>query len=330
MKRTALASVAVAGLLSSALAADYKAVPDWLKLPPSRPQLGNMHGDVAVSSRGEVYVSVMDTNAGVQVFAPDGKWLRNVPGAPSDFHGFVIHKDKDGEFIYGARLNAQEILKLTLDGDVKLRIPASAIPDEFKNTRAGKGKNKDKPETFVRLTAMDVAPNGDLFVVDGYSTDYIHRFDSKGNYLKSFGGRKKEPYNFNTLHKIAIDARFNPPRIIGCDREALRVIHLSLDGDFLGVVNNEMLRPAAVAIWGDYAAVGEIKGQVSLLDKSGKVVAKLGTNPNADEVANNKTEPARWRPGIFTAPHGVAFDAKGNLYVAEYSIFGRVHRYDRQ
>ena len=80
--------------------------------------------------------------------------------------------------------------------------------------------NEGKP--FVRLTGMDVAPNGDWFVTDGYASSNIHVFDKTGKYLKSFGG-KKEPYNFSTLHKIAIDTRFDPPRIICCDRENKRV-----------------------------------------------------------------------------------------------------------
>src|SRR5690242_12817438 len=86
------------GLLCAALvcgvttvaATGYSIVADWLKLPAGRPQLGNMHGDIAVSSKGEVFVSVQDPAAGLQVYAPDGTFLRNVNGAPSDFHGFVI------------------------------------------------------------------------------------------------------------------------------------------------------------------------------------------------------------------------------------------------
>ncbi|HEY6167906.1 MAG TPA: hypothetical protein VI454_07695 [Verrucomicrobiae bacterium] len=325
MNKTILSALTLAALLGNAAALDYKAVPDWAKLPADRPQIGPMHGDVAVSSKGDVYVSVMDSKdlkGGVQVYAPDGKFLRNVPNAPSDLHGFVIHKEKGGEFIYGARLGAGNILKLTLDGKEVLNIPPSAISDEFKN------KGKDGKPT-LRLTAMDVAPNGDLFVTDGYSSDYVHHFDKNGKYLKSFGG-KKEPYGFKTLHKIAIDTRFSPPRIIGCDRANLRVIHMSLDGEFLGVIAKDMLLPAAVAIHGDYAAIGEIKGQITILDKTGKVVAKFGTNTHEDEVGTNKTEPAKWRPGIVTAPHGVAFNEHGDVFASEYTLFGRVHRFNRQ
>jgi hypothetical protein len=330
--------LAVAASLGSALAADYKAVPDWYSFPDGKKIIGNMHGDIAVASNGEVYVSVMDPKAGVQVFGADGKWLRNVPNAPSDFHGFVIHKDADGiEYIYGPRLSAGNIVKLTLDGKEVLNIPPSAIPDEFKNktpkTKKGPdGKevpNPDGDKPIVRLTAMDVAPNGDLYVTDGYSSDYVHRFDKTGKYIKSFGG-KQPPYSFATLHKIAIDTRFDPPRIIGCDRANGRMVHMSLDGDFLGVITTGLHMPAAVTIHGDLAIVGELKGPITVLDKAGKIVAQMGTNDHPEEVGTNKAAPDVWRPGIVTAPHGVACDAKGDIFVSEYNMYGRVHRFNRE
>jgi hypothetical protein len=307
---------------SKAAAPQYKAVPNFLKLPAGLEKMGNAHGDVAIAANGDVYVSITaGPKAGIQVYNSDGKYLHNVPDAPKDFHGFVIREDKGKEYIYGASLSGQKIHKLSLAGDRILTISGDSIPDQFK--RKGRGKN---PKPSLRLTAMDVAPNGDLFVVDGYSSDFIHHFDRSGNYIKSFGGKGKAPYNFKTLHKIAIDTRFDPARIIGVDRENMRAVHLSLEGEFLGVINNELLRPAAVAIHGDYAAIGEIKGRVALLDKRGKIVAKIGFNDDPKNAMNNKTPPARWFPGIFTAPHGVAFNAKGDLFVAEYSVFGRVHR----
>lgn len=319
-----MAFVLAMGLQLQAAAPDYEVVPKFLKLPAGLEKMGNAHGDVAIASNGDVYVSITaGEKKGVQVYDSTGKYLRNVKDAPSDFHGFVIRKQKDGEFIYGAGLGSQNIYQLTLQGKKVMTIPPSSIPDKFK--KKGRGKNA---KLGLRLTAMDVAPNGDLFVVDGYSNDYIHHFDKKGKYLKSFGGRGKAPYNFKTLHKIAVDTRFSPPRIIGVDRENMRAIHVSLEGKFLGVINNEMLRPAAVAVHGDYAAIGEIKGRVALLDKSGKVVKTLGFNDNPKNAMNNKTPPERWFPGIVTAPHGVAFNEKGDLFVAEYSVFGRVHRFN--
>ena len=305
----------MAALALPVLGANYTVVPNWAKVPAGETQIGNMHGDVAVSSKGEVYVSVQGgPKVGIQVYSAKGKYLRNVPGAPGDFHGFVIKKLAGGEHIYGARLGGQNILKLTLDGKVILDIPATAIPNEHKNGNR------------VRLTAMDVAPSGDLFVGGGYSSDKIHHFDKAGKYIKSFGGKKE--FGTKTLHKICIDTRYSPPRILGADREGLRLIHVSLEGKFFGVYAKDVLRPAAVAVHGDLAVTGEIKGRATLYDKNGKVVAQLGHNTKPGETATNRLAPAKWRPGFFSAPHGVAFNAAGDLFVAEYTVFGRIHRFN--
>jgi hypothetical protein len=306
--------------------------------------IGAAHGDVAVSSTGDVYVSLLagSPRSGIQVFAADGSYLRNLPDAPNDFHGFVIHKEPDGEFIYGARLQGQSIVKMQLDGTVVMTIDGSAIPDEYKskpkpnpaqaNKAAGKKAGKAPAEAskplVLRLTAVDVAPDGRIFVVDGYGADYIHVFDAKGKYQRSFGG-KAAPYGFKTNHKIAIDTRFEPPRIFCCDRENRRAVYLSLDGDVLGVTP-DLKRPAAVAMFGDLAAVAEIEGRISLLDKNGKTVKTLGENSVAEQTATNKVPPSDWRTGVLTAPHGIAFNRDGDIFVTEFNMYGRVLRWNLQ
>jgi hypothetical protein len=323
MKKIALILAGAAFLLAPASAAtDFTAVAYWLKLPQGRPNLGNMHGDVAVSSTGEVYVSVQDPTAGLQVYASDGKFLRNVPNAPSDFHGFVIRKQADGEFIYGATMRGQTVVKMRLDGGIVMTIGSSSIPDQFKVTNARSG------QLALLLTGLDVAPNGDIYVTDGYASDFIHRFDRNGKYLSSFGG-KAAPYSFNTLHKLAIDTRFEPARLIAVDRANNRVVHMTLTGEFLGVVATDLLLPAAIAITGDYAVIGELTGRVTVLDKSGAVAARVGTNTEQG-VGTNKIPPAQWKTGLVLAPHGVALNDRGDLFVAEFNSFGRVHRFNRR
>jgi len=323
MKRITLALVSSIALLTTAGAAsNYTVTPDWLKLPAGRAQLGNQHGDVAVSSTGDVYVSVQDPQAGLQVFSPDGTFLRNVPAAPSDFHGFVIRKQADGEFIYGATLRGQTIVKMTLEGTIVMTIGSSSIPDQFKV------RNARSNQLALLLTGLDVAPNGDLYVTDGYASDYIHRFDRNGNHISSFGG-KQAPYSFNTLHKLAIDTRFQPARLIVCDPANNRVVHLGLDGTFIGVVAQDLLLPAAIVIDGDSAIVGELNGRVTVLDKAGAVVTRIGANTEQG-TGTNKIPPAQWRQGFVLSPHGVALNARGDLFVSEFSAFGRVHRFDKQ
>ena len=322
MKHACLVGLTALALISTSSAAgDFTVAANWLKLPEGRAQLGNQHGDVAVSSTDDVYVSVQDPTAGLQVFAPDGKFLRNVNGAPSDFHGFVIHKEAGGEFIYGSTLRGQTIVKMTLDGAIVMTIGSSSIPDQYKV------RNARSNQLALLLTGLDIAPNGDIYVADGYASDYIHRFDKTGKYLASFGG-KNPPYSFNTLHKLAIDTRFSPARIIACDRANNRVVHLSLDGQFVGVVAKDLLLPAAIVIDGDNAIVGELTGRVTVLDKSGAVVTRIGANTEQG-VGTNKLPPAQWREGFVLAPHGVALNAHGDLFVSEFSAFGRVHRFNR-
>ena len=294
--------------------------PSWLTLPANRDEVGNMHGDIAVSSNGDVYVSVGDPKAGLQVYGNNGKWKRNVPNAPSDLHGFVIKKEGKQEFIYAVRVRGGELLKLTLEGKTVLKIPESSIPDEFKR----KGKD-GKP--FVRLTSADVAANGDIFLTDGYASDHIHQFDKKGKYLNSFGG-KNAPYGFRTLHKLVIDSRFNPARIIGMDRANNRVVHMGLDGKFIGVVEEGLLLPACVHIHGDWAVIGELRGRVTILDKKGNTYAQVGGNSKKDEIGTNRTPPTKWREGIVTAPHGITCNSKGDIFVSEWNISGRVHRFN--
>jgi hypothetical protein len=322
MKRTFFALMSSIGLLVTVSAAgDYTVAANWLKLPEGRAQLGNQHGDVAVSSAGDVYVSVQDPTAGLQVYSPEGKFLRNVNGAPSDFHGFVIHKEPGGEFIYGATLRGQTIVKMTLEGNIVMTIGSASIPDQYKI------RNARSNQLALLLTGLDVAPNGDIYVADGYASDYIHRFDRTGKYLMSFGG-KNPPYSFSTLHKLAIDTRFTPARLIACDRANNRVVHLSLEGVFLGVVAKDLLLPAAIVIDGENAIVGELRGRVTVLDKAGAVVARVGANTE-EGVGGNKLPPAQWREGFLLSPHGVALNARGDLFVSEFSAFGRVHRFNR-
>jgi hypothetical protein len=316
----AIAAAAVAVMADTAPV--FQAVTAWPMLPAGRDKIGNMHGDVAVSARGEVYVSVQDPEAGLQVFSPDGTFLRSVPNAPSDLHGFIINREPDGEYLYGVRLREQAVVKMTLDGKDVMTISSSAFPESLKVRNARSG------QLALALTDVVVGPGGDLYVSDGYASDVIHRFDRTGKYLTSFGG-KKEPYGFSILHKLAIDTRFQPARIIACDRANNRVVHLSLDGEFLGVVAKDLLLPAAIVIYKDYAIVGELRGRVTVLDRSGAAVEQLGANTDAG-VGGNQIPPERWRLGIFGAPHGVAINEHGDLFVSEFNAFGRVHRFNRQ
>ena len=181
----------------------------------------------------------------------------------------------------------------------------------------------------LALTSADVAPNGDIYVVDGYGTSWIFIFDSKGNFKKQFGG-PVEPFKLANCHKVHIDTRFEPARLFLCDRGNKRIMHASLDGDLLGVIATDLRNPSSASFHGDYVCIAEIAGRVSVWDKEGKMVAALGTNDTPGQTNTPGVAPANWRDDVVTSPHGITFDANGNILETEWNKFGRVLRWNRK
>jgi hypothetical protein len=287
--------------------------------PAGMETVGDMHGDVAVAPNGDIYVSVEHgPRPGIQVYDARGRYRRNLPGAPTDFHGFVITTAGGRTpYILGARLDAQEVVKMDLDGHVLLRIGAAAVPDRYKSTA--------KDMQPLNLTAAVAAPNGDIYAVDGYGRDFIHHFSPAGAYLGTFGG-PDAPWGFENCHKIAIDPRFDPVRLLCTDRLHGRLVAMTLDGQVIGTIAEALDWPSALATRGEHLAVAELAGRVTVLDRDGKVVARYGANDRPQETKTNEIAPAAWRDTVFYAPHGIAYDRKGNLLVSEWSKWGRVSR----
>lgn len=283
-------------------------------------EIGDSHGDVAIAPNGNIYVSVQGgERSGLQVYDKRGQYLRNLPDAPTDFHGFIITKagGKDA-YILGARLQGQEIVKLDLAGKVLMRIPSTSIPDRYKG-------NNVNGDLSVRLTGVAAAPNGDIYAVDGYGRDFIHHFARDGQYLGTFGG-VEAPWNFKLCHKIGIDPRFRPVRLVCVDRRHGRLVAMNLDGQVIGTVAEGLDEPAAIAFFKNDLAVAELGGRVTILDRGGQVIARVGANETAEQTKNNNVPPSAWQDHLFYAPHGIAYDDKGNLLVAEFSKWGRVSR----
>ncbi|RDV27598.1 hypothetical protein DXV75_04920 [Alteromonas aestuariivivens] len=318
-----------AGLAHEGSHHSYEVSNEWQELADGREVIGKAHGEIDVAADGKFYVSIMgdDTvKGGIRIYSAAGQYLGDVPNGPDDFHGFVIHRAKDGqEYLYGASLVQQRLIKMTLDGKVVLSVDARhAVPSQFHSSGV-LPDNQPRPE--LRLTAVAIDSDDNIYTVDGYGKDFIHKFDAEGNYLSTFGGREV-PYNFHNCHKIHIDPRFEPNRLMCTDRKKGRLIHMQLDGTLIGVYADELRRPSSVAFYNDIAAIAEISGRVSLLDKAGNTVKTLGTNDVDDEINTNNTSPEKWREGVFTAPHGITFDANGNLFITEWNLWGRIVRYD--
>lgn len=296
----------------------YTLTPDFISPPPGKETIGDGHGEIRVDSAGLIYVSVQgQAEGGIQVYSAEGKYLKHLAGTPGSLHGFVIKKDAAGEFIYAAVLGEARVLKMTLEGKTVLEIPTTSFPAE----QASKG---------LKLTSCDVAPNGDIYVVDGYGKDWIFVFDKEGKFKSVFGGQG-EPLNLRNAHKVFIDPRFEPARLLVCDRGNNRILHTDLEGKLIGVVaDKDLRRPSSVSFHGDLMCVAEIAGRVSVFDKEGKLLTSLGVNDVAGETNTPRMKPTEWRTGTVTSPHGITFDKDGNILETEWNSYGRVLRWTAQ
>ena len=312
MNRLHLFAFLVAAVSASA-EVSYEFQADFIKPPPGKQQIGNGHGEIACDSEGNFYVSVQEKDAGIQVYDKTGAFVKALPLPPS-LHGFVVRKDGDGEYLFAAVLGEQKVIKCKLDGSVVMTIPT----DEFPADKRAKG---------LKLTNCDVAPNGDIYVVDGYGQSYIFVFNREGKFKSVFGG-PVEPLKLKNAHKIFIDRRFEPARVMICDRGNRRMMHTDLAGNLIGIIAENMRNPSSASFHGDLMCVAEIAGNVSVWDKENKNVANLGTSPAMTNTP--KIEPKDWQQGVVTSPHGITFDNEGNILETEWNQWGRVLRWNRK
>jgi hypothetical protein len=99
-----------------------------------------------------------------------------------------------------------------------------------------------------------------------------------------------------------------------------------MDGNFVAVITEGLRLPCSVSFHGDHVAIAELEGRVAIIDGNNKVVSVLGDNPDVKQRANYNVPPNDWKPGVFTAPHGVSYDKDQNLYVMDWNASGRVSR----
>lgn len=290
----------------------FDTVPGWGLRPDGNSAIGPTHGAVVVDKGGNVYTSAQ---AGVFVFSPDGKLIHSYTGGDySQLHDMEIREEGDNEFIYGARNNNAEGIKFNArTGEVVLRLK---YPPQ-----SGLGEIKFNP------TAITVASNGNIFLSNGYASNHIFKYDKDGKYLMHFGSKGNGLKEFNTAHGMTLDTRYDPPRLLICDRNHQpkgRLVHYSLEGEFIEEVVTGLGMPTSASIQGDYVSVPDLHGRLVILDKSNTIMAVLGHNPDPEKRANYNIPQADWQGGIFSGTHGSYWDADGNLYVQDWNVAGRI------
>jgi hypothetical protein len=312
----------------------YEVIHDWGELPPTI-AWGNTHG-VVEDSQGQIYVhhTVNKSSQSADtmvVFDSKGKfvrsWGKEFRGVA---HGLSIRKEGPTEYLYlsvnatNPRLAPQPdlsavIIKATTKGEIVWKIAGPPDIAEYKPGADGQPKRYNP-------TNLAVAPNGDIYVGDGYGSSYVNQYDAKGTYIRTFGGRGAEAGKLAEPHGIWMDLRGKTPVLTVADRGNARLQRFTLDGKHIDFVNG-VTKPCHFDEHKGDVVIPDLQGKVTLMDKDNKVITHLG---DFGAASMNDLNPIRvktrenFTPGKFVCPHGACFDHKGNIFVVEWVEVGRV------
>jgi sugar lactone lactonase YvrE len=303
----------------------FEVVDGWEQLPA-----GYEHpdvADVAVDSIGRVYLFCRAAHP-VLVYESDGRFVRSWGEGLFTMraHGITVAPD---DTIWFTDDGDHTVRRFTSDGRLLQAIGTSGVASDtgYDGTSVTSIARGGPP--FNRPTNLAVAPNGDLYVSDGYGNARVHHFSADGELRGSWGGPGTGPGQFMIPHGVAVHP---DGRVFVCDRENDRVQIFSPDGEFLGQWTDVQRPTKLVFDRRGLAIVAELtwrKGlrsfrngpisrhrpsRIAMVDPSGTVIARLGDAGPIDETWG-AADPCR--AGNFCAPHGLALDPNGDLYVAE-------------
>ncbi|MBA7601537.1 hypothetical protein ES703_08613 [subsurface metagenome] len=158
---------------------------------------------------------------------------------------------------------------------------------------------------FNRPTGVAVTESGEIYIADGYGNARVHKFSPDGKLLFSWGEPGGAPGQFRLPHTIWLDKQ---ERVWIADRENSRIQIFTSQGEFI-TEWTDVIRPTGVFIdKEDTVYVSELCLRVSIFTIDGKLIARWGNEGKDKETA------------LFHAPHAIAVDSRGDLYVGEVSM----------
>jgi sugar lactone lactonase YvrE len=280
---------------------DFTFVPNAITLPAGTTM--GAAAAVAFDSRGHLFVLTRGAQAFFE-FDPNGAFVRAFGDKMfTRSHGLRIDAENN---LWATDVGAHVVYKLNPKGEILLTLGTRGEAGEW-NEAAGSRKLNQPNDVAI-------AANGDVFVVQGHTPGpkgdaRVLKFDKSGRFLTSWGGKGKEPGQFDVAHGAAIDAK---GLLWVMDRENQRIQVFQQDGTFVRQMTYKGL-PCSVAIGRDYVyMVNGFAGQLVQLDLSGKVLAALG-------------KPGK-EPGDFGEAHFLAISPKGDLYIAD-SVNGQLMKF---
>lgn len=293
----------------------FKVIEGWEKLPS-----GFVHKDVdgvAVDSRDNVYL-ITRRDPRVIVYDRDGNFVRSFGEDvfTQRTHGIAVGPD---DLVYTVDDGDHTVRKFTPEGKQLMVIgtPGRCSDTGYDGQTVSSIKRGGPP--FNRPTDVGVAPDGELYVCDGYGNARVHRFAADGTLLQSWGEPGTGPGQFHLPHGIGIAP---DDRVFVTDRENDRVHIFTRDGRLLDMWTH-VQRPTDVAFDREGRVyVSELwwrVGQSSFTN--GPIKHDLPGGARVLDLQGNLLlhwcSADREAPGNFVAPHTLCVDSRGDLYVGE-------------
>ncbi len=299
----------------------YRIDTKWGGLDFNRYPVKDCH-EMVQDSKGRIILLTNEIKNNVIIYDKKGKlittWGSEYPGA----HGLTLFNENGEEVLFISDNNRHQVIKTTLDGKVLLTLNYPRETGEY-----------NMAEDYVP-TETAIAPNGDIYVTDGYGKDFIIQYNHKGEYIRHWGGRGEEAKHVKNAHGICYDNRDSSnPVLIVTSREQNAFKRFTLDGQYIDTISLPGAWVCRPVIKGDflYAAVlqshsrqGQQSGFVTILDKNNKVVSNIGGSEPV--YSNNVPDEMYQTIKAFQYPHDVCIDDEENLYVAQWNS-GHVYPY---
>jgi peptidylamidoglycolate lyase len=291
----------------------YRVHADWGNLNPQQYPVNDCH-EMVMDKSGLLYLLTNETRNNILVYTKDGQlknsWGTTYPGA----HGLTLSNENGEEFLYITDTVRHQVIKTTLTGtelmvlDYPREIALYASADEYKPT-----------ETII-------APNGDIYVTDGYGHQFVIQYNSKGQYIRHWGGRGNSVDQFDCVHGIAIDNRSDDPTLLITSRNHSMLKRFTMIGEYLNSIHlpgSFICRPVVSGkqVYGAVFRSGHNQnmgsGYITIIDENNRVISTPGgTEP---VYVNGILQEQKQEGDTFIHPHDVCVDADENLYIPQWN-----------
>lgn len=292
----------------------YQQIEGWAKLQEGLSFLDI--GSIAIDNKDRVYI-LNRSEYPIMAFDPNGNLLKYWgKGYFKRAHGSCIGPDgsiyctDDGEHI---------VTKFTPDGKVLMTLGNKGKPSDTGYREASDlweriASIKRGGPPFNKPTGVALSSKGEIYVSDGYGNARIHKFSKDGKFLFSWGEPGPAPGQFRLPHSVRVDKK---DRVWVPDRENHRIQIFNDKGEFLAQWT-DLIRPTDVFVDDEAVYVSELCKRISIFTTEGKLLARWG---NEKHDVNNP---------LFVAPHTIAVDSKGDLYVGEVAMtYAKIDRGSR-